>query len=97
MKGLLPVLDMKLAEIILWMLDNLEKDGCLYQEDVVDFLVKNNLLGFLKENADGNLVLKLSINSGFKKKTEDNVVWVKPDRYWRYRVQEDELGREARG
>lgn len=88
---------MKLSEVILWMLDNLEKDGCLYQEDVVDFLVKNNLLGFLKENADGNLVLKLSINSGFKKKTEDNVVWVKPDRYWRYRVQEDEPGREARG
>lgn len=45
----------------------------------------------------GNLVLKLSVNSAFKKKTEHNVVWVKPDRYWRYRVPEDELGREAQG
>lgn len=88
---------MKLSEVIQWMLDNLYKDGCLYQEDVVDYLVKNDQVDFLKENSDGNLVLKLSVNSGFKKKTEDNVVWVKPDRYWRFRVPEDEPGREARG
>lgn len=86
-----------LEQVINWMLTNLEKDGCLYQEDVVDYLVKNNLESFLKENADGNLALKLSVNSAFKKKTENNVVWVKPDRYWRYRVKEDEPGREARG
>ncbi len=86
-----------MGDVIQWMLDNLEKDGCLYQEDVVDFLVKQNQMDFLKENADGNLVLKLSVNSGFKKLTEENVVWVKPDRYWRYRVNEDEPGREARG
>lgn len=88
---------MELEAVIQWMLTNLEKDGCLYQEDVVDYLVKNNHMDFLKENADGNLALKLSVNSAFKKQTEHNVVWVKPDRYWRYRVKEDELGREARG
>lgn len=88
---------MKLEEVIQWMLAKLEKDGCLYQEDVVDYLVKNNQMDLLKENLDGNLVLKLSLNSGFKKLTEENVVWVKPDRYWRYRVPEDEPGREARG
>lgn len=88
---------MKLEEVIQWMLAKLEKDGCLYQEDVVDYLVKNNQMDLLKENPDGNLVLKLSLNSGFKKLTDENVVWVKPDRYWRYRVPEDESGREARG
>lgn len=88
---------MELNAVIQWMLTNLENDGCLYQEDVVDYLVKNNQLDFLKENADGNLVLKLSVNSGFKKKTEETVVWVKPDRYWRYRVLEDEPKREASG
>ncbi|MDO6644697.1 DUF6953 family protein [Acinetobacter guillouiae] len=88
---------MQLSDIINWMLTNLEKDSCLYQDDVVDYLVKNNQMDFLKENADGNLVLKLNVNSGFKKKTEENVVWVKPDRYWRFRVLEDEPGREARG
>ena len=88
---------MKLEDVVQWMLANLDKDGCLYQEDVVDYLVKNDLMDLLKENPDGNLVLKLSVNSAFKKKTEDNVVWVKPDRYWRYRVPEDEPGRETRG
>lgn len=97
MKDLLPVLKLNLSDVIQWMLANLDKDGCLYQEDVVDYLVKNDLMDLLKENPDGNLVLKLSVNSAFKKKTEDNVVWVKPDRYWRYRVPEDEPGREARG
>lgn len=97
MKDLLPVLKLNLSDVIQWMLANLDKDGCLYQEDVVDYLVKNDLMDLLKENPDGNLVLKLSVNSAFKKKTEENVVWVKPDRYWRYRVPEDEPGREARG
>jgi len=91
------VKQMKLEDVVQWMLANLDKDGCLYQEDVVDYLVKNDLMDLLKENPDGNLVLNLSVNSAFKKKTEDNVVWVKPDRYWRYRVPEDEPGREARG
>lgn len=88
---------MQVSDIVEWMLLRLEADGCLYQDDVVDFLVKKNLHSFLKENSHGNLVLKLSINSAFKKRTIDNVVWVKPDRYWRYRVKEDEQGREALG
>lgn len=79
------------------MLCKLEEDKCLYHDDVVDYLVKNNQEDFLKENPQGNLVLKLSVNSAFKKQTEHNVVWVKPDRYWRFRVPEDELGRKALG
>ena len=88
---------MKVDEIVLWMLDKLKKDQCLYQDDVVDFLVKRDLMSYLKENTAGNLVLKLSINSAFKKQTIDNIVWVKPDRYCRYTVAEDESGRESRG
>lgn len=86
-----------LEAIVHWMLSKLEKDGCIYQDDVVDFLVKANAENFLTENADGNLVLDRAVLNAFKKQTELNVVWVKPDRYWRYRVAEDESGREARG
>lgn len=75
----------------------LEKEGCLYQEDVVDFLVKNAKENFLKENADGNLVLTPPVLNAFKKLNADTVVWVRPDLYWRFRVAEDEDGREARG
>ena len=88
---------MMLNQIVCWMLDRLKRDNCLYQDDVVDYLVKNNQSSFLKENADGNLVLTPTVTNAFKKQTIENVVWVKPDRYWRYRVAEDELGREARG
>nr|WP_198078837.1 hypothetical protein [Acinetobacter calcoaceticus] len=88
---------MTLGKIIEWMLLGLGKDGCLYQDDVVDYLVKNKLDEYLKENADGNLVIQSSVINAFRKETEQNVVWVKPDRYWRYRVPEDEPGREARG
>lgn len=79
------------------MLKLLEKDTCLYQDDVVDYLVKNNANDMLKENSDGNVVLNNNVLNAFKKATEDNVVWVRSGFYWRYRVAEDEPGRNARG
>ncbi|WP_444978871.1 DUF6953 family protein [Acinetobacter soli] len=83
--------------MVSWMKAILEKDKCLYQDDVVDYLVKHQYYDYLKENADGNLALSLNLLNEFKKATTENIVWVKPDRYWRYRVLEDETGREARG
>lgn len=80
-----------------WMMAQLEHDDCLYQEDVVDHLVKLDNEQFLKENAEGNLVLSIPVITQFRKVSGDTVVWVKPERYWRYRVNEDEPGREARG
>ena len=80
-----------------WMLAEIEANGCIYQDDVVDYLVKTNNEILLRENSDGNQVLSRKILEAFKKLTPENVVWVKPDKYWRFRVAEDELGREARG
>jgi hypothetical protein len=80
-----------------WMLAQINKEGCIYQDDVVDYLVKGKAEMLLRENADGNLVVGTQLLNAFKKLTETNVVWVKPDRYWRFRVREDEPGREARG
>lgn len=80
-----------------WMLKILERDECLYQDDVVDHLVKNKSEDLLVENADGNLAIGRQVLNLFLKHTNENVVWVKPHRYWRYRVAEDEPGREARG
>ena len=81
----------------LWMLSQIEKDGCLYQDDAVGNLIKIGTEKLLRENADGNLVLGREVLAEFKKITEHNVVWVKPGRYWRFRVAEDEPCREARG
>ena len=88
---------MKASDVSEWMITALNKEGCIYQDDVVDYLVKLGSEEFLKENADGNQVLSRSVLSAFLKDTAETVVWVKPYRYWRWRVPEDELGREARG
>lgn len=80
-----------------WMLAKIKQEGCIYQDDVVDYLVKAKQENLLTENADGNLVVGKKVLSAFLKLTETTVVWVKPDRYWRWRVAEDESGREARG
>ncbi|MGF1718335.1 hypothetical protein L4D08_26130 [Photobacterium chitinilyticum] len=88
---------MNAESMAVWMLSTLEKDGCLYQDDAVDHLVRSKCNSLLRENSDGNLALSTSVLNAFKKITLTNVVWVKPDRYWRFRVKEDEDGREARG
>lgn len=80
-----------------WMMSQLERDGCIYQDDVVDYLVKNNGDSLLKENSDGNLVIGAELLKVFRVATETTVVWVRPDFYWRWRVAEDDVGRDARG
>ena len=88
---------MDAKSVAVWMQSDLEDQGCLYQDDVVDFVVKNNAEDLLRENADGNLVLGRQILNEFKKLNAETVVWVRPDQYWRFRVPEDEDKREARG
>lgn len=88
---------MDVQAVAQWMVAQIEREGCLYQDDVVDYLVRANREEFLRENADGNLVLGKAVLDAFRSLTITNVVWVKPERYWRFRVQEDEPGREARG
>lgn len=88
---------MDVKSIANWMLSEIGKHGCIYQDDVVDYLVKAKAESLLRENSDGNLVIGREVLDAFKKLTEDNVVWVKPDFYWRLRVAEDEPGREAKG
>ena len=88
---------LSLEDVSSWMMSTLAKDGCLYQQDVVDYLVKRNNEQHLKENADGNQALSTRVINKFRVDSGEDVVWVKPEKYWRYRVPEDEEGREARG
>lgn len=83
--------------VAIWMLEQIQQEDCIYQEDVVDHLIKAGREDFLVENADGNQVLGKTVLDSFRKLTPDTVVWVKPGRYWRFRDKEDEPGRDARG
>ncbi|WP_418351110.1 DUF6953 family protein [Serratia fonticola] len=80
-----------------WMKNHLSSDGCVYQDDVVDYIVKNGCEELLTENAEGNLVLGKKVLNAFMKETKDDVVWVHKDFYWRHRTTEDEDGRNASG
>ncbi|WP_040726954.1 hypothetical protein [Thiomicrorhabdus sp. Kp2] len=84
-------------QIATWMQQQLNKDGCLYQDDVVDYIVKQRQESLLRENAEGNLALGLKVLNAFKSLNEHDVVWVIPDKYWRFRVPEDDVGRNASG
>lgn len=83
--------------IAAWMHAEIERNGCVYQDDVVDYLVEVGQEDLLTENTDSNLVIGKAVLAAFLKLTATTVVWVKSDRYWRWRVAEDESGREARG
>ena len=88
---------MELDQVVSWMLERQSQEECIYQDEVVDYLLRSDNEEHLRENADGNLSLSTKVLAAFKKETSMNVVWVRSDRYWRYRVDEDEPGREARG
>ena len=88
---------MQASDVARWMQTKLEHDDCLYQDDVVDMLVKNKVEEHLRENADGNQVLATSVLNDFKKLNSKTVVWVVSGKYWRFRVKEDEESRTARG
>ena len=92
------MLNKKVAqEAVTWMLSKLEEEGCLYQKDVVDMLVKRNFDSLTNENSQGNLVVGKQLLDLFKKENESNVVWVSSYKYWRFRVPEDgELTRRPR-
>ncbi|MGH8216431.1 MAG: DUF6953 family protein [Rhodanobacteraceae bacterium] len=85
------------ADAAKWMQAQIDRDGCLYQDDVVDHLVKSSQEDLLRENADGNLVVGRTLLDACRKLNAETVVWVKSDFYWRTRVAEDEPGREACG
>ena len=88
---------MQPSDIAEWMQYKLEKEGCLYQDDVVDMLVKTKNENYLRENADGNQVLSTTVLNTFKKLNELTVVWVRSEQYWRFRVKEDDSSRNALG
>ena len=75
--------------VALWMQKILDADGCLYQDDVVDFLVQDSNESLLRPNFDGSLVLNSRLLNEFNNLNQYDVVWVAPDKYWRHCVPED--------
>lgn len=86
---------MDAEEMAVWMLARVEGERCLYQVDAVDHLLRVGADELLRINAAGNEVLDSKVLDAFRRLTENTVVWVRRERYWRLRVDEDLPGRDA--
>ena len=89
---------MTAEDLAQWMYARIHDQGCVYQDESVDhalYVGKNDSL--VRVNDAGNIVLGTTVLSAFRKLNDRGIVWVKPDRYWRWRCSTDEPGREQRG
>jgi len=81
-----------------WMHARLEDQGCVYQDESVDHALYPDAHATLyRVNDDGNIHLAKEVLAAFRSLNAETAVWVKPDRYWRWRCSTDEPGREQRG
>jgi hypothetical protein len=79
-------------EVAQFMLDELNKSTCLYQDTIVYDIDKKFGPGFTSLNAPGNPSINKDVLAAFNKLTPD-VVWVRGERLWRQREPFDQPGR----
>lgn len=80
-------------EVAEWMLNKLNQDGILYQEDAAFEIESQFGEEFVYINDNGNTAISKRVLAEFRKLTEDTVVWVRGEKYWRRRESYDEQGR----
>ena len=79
------------------MLTELEKDQMLYQELVVCDIQQKFGDDYVYENQNGNLAIAEDVLSEFRNLTKDVVVWIRGEKYWRFREEQDDPGRRQDG
>lgn len=73
-----------------WMLEKLNNIKFLYQEDTVYEIDSKFGEEFTYTNDSGNLAIDRQVLSEFRKLTEGTVVWIRGERYWRFRENYDD-------
>lgn len=76
-----------------YMLEVLDRDGVLYQQQVVYELGERFGETCTHQNANGNLAISSKVLAEFRKLTEGKVVWEKSGFCWRWCEPGDEPGR----
>lgn len=79
-----------------WMLDEIHRDGHLYQCDAVEALPRRFGAGLVYTNARGHEAIRSEVLAVFRAMSGDQVVWSRGGKYWRLREHDDEPGREQR-
>jgi hypothetical protein len=75
-----------------WMLEELTRDGVLYQETTVSLIAQKFGYEFTYDNENGGLAIRRDVLAVFRKLTEGSVVWDAENRLWRKREQTDRPG-----
>ena len=79
-----------------WMKSELEKEAILYQETAIYDISGRFGEQFTYINQNGNLAIGRDVLREFRRLTEPQVVWVRAERYWRWREAFDpDTGRTA--
>jgi hypothetical protein len=81
-------------DVAKWMLSELQREKCLYQQTAVCDIESKFGENFIYYNDSGNPAIGKSVLSAFKKLTGDSVIWEKGERMWRFREKRDEPGRQ---
>lgn len=77
-----------------WMVAELRKRGCLYQEEAVYRIAEKFGDKFTYDNENGNLAIRREVLSTFGRMTAADVVWDRSERAWRWRESSDSAGRQ---
>lgn len=83
----------KKKEVAEWMLKRLHKEKYLFQEVIVFEISQRFGDEYTYINNNGNLSISKSVLNEFKKLTEENVVWDRSEKMWRFRHQYDTPGK----
>jgi hypothetical protein len=82
------------AQVAEWMLEELKREGTLDQETAVSEIEDKFGEQFVYANENGNPAIGKDVLAAFRKLTKDSVVWIKEDRCWRMRDEDDQPGRQ---
>ncbi len=77
-------------DVALWMKEEIENEEILYQETAVYDIIDNFGEKFIYYNVNGNPAISKEVLKEFRKVTEKTVVWVRGERMWRKRNEEDD-------
>jgi hypothetical protein len=80
-------------EIADWMLQEVLREGTVYQESIASDVANKFGEEFVPMNENGNPSVRRDILNAFRKISEDSVVWMRSERAWRKREEGDDAGR----
>jgi hypothetical protein len=70
------------SDVAQWMLAELEKSGCLYQEVAVNQIKAQFGGEFVYENDNGNPAISRKVLAEFRRLTEGKVIWDRYEKVW---------------